>query len=67
MPDYQKMYFDLFHATCRAIAALQDAQQKCEAAYIGDCGTPLIILSESMDEKPGDAKINRCPNNANTK
>lgn len=51
MPDYQKMYFDLFNAVTSAIDMLQDAQQKGEAAYIEGDMPPLIILPEAAKEK----------------
>ena len=57
MPDYRKMYFDLFNAVTSAIYLLQEAQQKSEAAYIeGDDMPPFIILPKTADAKPKDPK-----------
>ncbi|MBE6011384.1 hypothetical protein [Anaeropeptidivorans aminofermentans] len=51
MPDYEKMYFELFNAVTSAIATLEDAQKMCEEIYIetGDHGK--IILLESQNKE----------------
>ena len=56
MPDYKSMYFDLFNTITHVVDMLQDAQQRCESAYIESHDTPLFILSNLMDEKPENAK-----------
>ncbi len=45
MPDYQAMYYKLFHATEQAIADLIAAQQACEELYI-----------QSAQDDPSDAE-----------
>ena len=37
MPDYEKMYYTLLHATEKAINELIAAQQACEELYIKSC------------------------------
>jgi hypothetical protein len=44
MPDYKKIYFELFNAVTTAINQLQNAQRKGEIAYIESEDAPLAIL-----------------------
>ncbi len=53
MPDYQKMYFNLFNAVTHAMDTLQKAQQKCEETYVSGDDAPLIILPKTADKKQG--------------
>lgn len=41
MPDYKKMYFDLFRATEAAIGTLIEAQQRCEEMLLEEPEPPL--------------------------
>ena len=56
MPDYKKMYFSLFNAVTTAIDQLQSAQRKGEDTYIESEDTPLTILPQPTNEKPGDGE-----------
>ena len=40
MPDYKKMYFDLFRATEAAIGTLIEAQQRCEEMLLEEPEPP---------------------------
>ena len=51
MPDYEKMYFDLFRATEKAINLLIDAQRACEEEYIS---APEPKLTKLHGEKEKD-------------
>ena len=44
MPDYKKMYFDLFRATEAAIGTLIEAQQKSEEMLLEEPEPPLVLL-----------------------
>ena len=44
MPDYKKMYLQLFNAVTDSIEILTKAQQDCEELYISDDEPNLIIL-----------------------
>ena len=44
MPDYKKMYFDLFRATEAAIGTLIEAQQRCEEMLLEEPEPPLVLL-----------------------
>ena len=44
MPDYKKMYFELFNAVTIAINHLQNSQSNGENAYIQNGDTPLKVL-----------------------
>ncbi len=52
MPDYEKMYRELFRATTRAIEILQQSQVKTEELYIAST-RPIIELihTESSGEE----------------
>ena len=45
MPDYQKMYLTLFHATENAIEHLIEAQKKCEEIYVSTDEPELTVLN----------------------
>lgn len=51
MPDYEAMYYELFHAVTDAMEALKKAQQKAEELYVLT-SRPLRILPEPEREKP---------------
>lgn len=59
MPDYEKMYFELFNAVTSAISKLQDAQKICEEIYIETGEDRNIIFLEprrdEMDEPDKDS------------
>lgn len=50
MPDYQKMYLDLFNSVTDAIELLQKAQQDAEESYISQ-GEPEGYGSVEQREK----------------
>jgi hypothetical protein len=50
MPDYQKMYFDLFNDVTDIIHALQEAQMKTEKMYVESSEPNLTVLNGSNDE-----------------
>ena len=52
MPDYKKMYFELFNAVTTAIDRLQAAQCNGENTYIESDRIPLVIRPDSADKKP---------------
>lgn len=41
MPDYKKIYFQLFNQVSQAIEIFQKAQQESEEAYLSDILPPL--------------------------
>lgn len=47
MPDYKKMYYELFRASEEAIRILTEAQRRCEELYISE--EELIVL---LPQKP---------------
>ena len=49
MPDYQKMYLDLFNSVTDAIELLQKAQQDAEESYISE--------GEEAEKDQGDGAI----------
>ncbi len=51
MPDYQKMYATLLHATEQAIEILVFAQRKCEDMYIREPETDAASAQESTTEE----------------
>lgn len=44
MPDYEKMYHNLFNAMTNAITLLQEAQKDTEEVYINSNPTVLELL-----------------------
>ena len=42
MPDYEKMYFELFNRVSDAIEILQKAQQDAENAYVEQTDAPVV-------------------------
>lgn len=55
MPDYKKMYFDLFRATEAAIGTLIEAQQRCEEMLLEEPEPPLVLLpkQDRRDQRRG--------------
>lgn len=51
MPDYAKMYRELFNAVTDAVEILQKAQLRTEEIYMAD-GNPVIQLLKPEPEKP---------------
>lgn len=51
MPDYAKMYQELFRSTTLAIELLQQAQLKTEELYISSCEPSLVLFHEEQDPK----------------
>ena len=49
MPDYKKMYFELFNSVTNAIELLQKTQQAGEQRYIEGDKTALILLQNSNE------------------
>ncbi|NLF80554.1 MAG: hypothetical protein GX572_05110 [Clostridia bacterium] len=49
MPDYAKMYGELFRATTKAIEVLQQAQIKAEEMYLSDEEPLLFIVRPERD------------------
>ncbi len=48
MPDYEKMYLTLFHATEHAINTLIAAQRTCEELYLSQPEPNLKLISSSI-------------------
>ena len=46
MPDYKKMYFELYNAVTDAIDHLQNGQCEGEDAYVENEDAPLTILPD---------------------
>lgn len=46
MPDYKKLYFDLFRANAAAAAQLMAAQEKAEAAVMDAPNAPPLRVAE---------------------
>ena len=49
MPDYKKMYYELFRASEEAINLLIKAQQRCEELYLS-ADEPLILLNKTKKD-----------------
>ena len=45
MPDYKKMYYELFLASEEAIRILTEAQRRCEELYISE-EEPIVLLPQ---------------------
>lgn len=65
MPDYKKMYFDLFRATEAAIGTLIEAQQRCEEMLLEEPEPPLPRRSaaaamRAAAERPAALPLRRC-------
>lgn len=54
MPNYKKMYFDLFNAVTDSIHALQKAQQNGESSYI-ESETPILPIVSAKPEQEKQA------------
>ncbi len=53
MVDYERLYFELFRGTERAIRALEEAQRRCEELYLSaeeDPAGPDAVATEQDDE-----------------
>lgn len=50
MPDYKKMYYELFRASEEAIQILIKAQQRCEEMYLS-AEEPLILLNKAKEKE----------------
>ena len=50
MPDYRKMYYELFHATEDAIQILIKAHRCCEEIYESE-DEPLILLTDKRKDR----------------
>ena len=53
MVDYERLYFELFRGTERAIRALEEAQRRCEELYLSaeeDPARPDAVPTEQDDE-----------------
>ena len=46
MPDYKKMYYELFRASEEAIRVLTEAQQRCEELYVSSEDTIVLLPKE---------------------
>lgn len=53
MPDYKSMYFRLFRSVTKAVAILQETQQKTEEMYMD---SPQIIELDTSILKESDLK-----------
>ncbi|MEZ4357947.1 MAG: hypothetical protein R2876_04870 [Eubacteriales bacterium] len=51
MPDYKKMYFELFNTITAIINQLQNAQRDGENTYMADNNSSSKILPNRIDEK----------------
>ncbi len=56
MPNYKKMYYELFHVVTTVIQQLQAAQRNGENTYIESEDIPLAILPDAKDKKPQVSK-----------
>lgn len=54
MPDYAKMYYQLFHAMTESIEILQRAQQDTEELYLSAKEPELYILDGKTVDEAGD-------------
>ncbi len=53
MPNYKKLYFDLFAATDKAIKTLINAQQKAEEDFLSsETLTPINFYEVTKKEPP---------------
>ncbi len=55
MPDYKKLYFELFNAVTDAVNQLREAQCKSENDYLQMNPPTLAVVSKPED---GEAKSN---------
>jgi hypothetical protein len=57
MPDYKKMYFELFNAVTAAIDHLKNGQCEGEDAYVEDGDAPLGVLTGTAkdEQKSGES------------
>ncbi len=46
MPDYKKMYIELFHAVTATIEELKRAQRNAEQTYIASEEAPIKIIDD---------------------
>ncbi|HIQ68939.1 MAG TPA: hypothetical protein IAA67_01190 [Candidatus Avoscillospira stercorigallinarum] len=54
MPDYQALYFSMFHACEQAISLLIAAQQQCEELYLAETNEPLpfsLLIPDDAETK----------------
>jgi len=51
MPDYKKMYFELYNAVTTAIDRLQNGQCDGENAYVENEDAPLTFPPDSAKEE----------------
>jgi hypothetical protein len=49
MPDYQKMYMNLFNKVTDVIAELQEVQRQTENLYIESPEPEIVILEPEQD------------------
>ena len=61
MPDYKKMYFDLFRATEAAIGTLIEAQQRCEEMLLEEPEPPAAAPVCGGRHASGRRKTGRPP------
>jgi len=50
MPDYEKMYFELFNATTKTIEALKEAQRRAEELYLSG-GSGLCVMGGKISKQ----------------
>jgi hypothetical protein len=56
MPDYRKMYFELFNKVTDVISELQQAQRDAEQLYIESSCADLLRLATEEDAHCGQSK-----------
>ncbi len=49
MPNYQKLYYQLFRANEQALRILRDAQQAAEETFLDEPPPPLALTPERPD------------------
>lgn len=54
LPDYEKMYFELFRASEKAIRVLIEAQRACEEAYLSAPEPRLVELPREKTDKQSE-------------
>lgn len=50
MPDYKKMYYQLFNCVSNAVKLLQEGQQSGEESYAAEVPPSLSVLEEAEED-----------------
>ena len=60
MPDYKRMYLELFRATTEAIELLQRAQIKTEEIYLSSEAQIIPLIQPGRDEREEQSQSILC-------